>query len=160
VYALIIKLRDFSAAHRLIKGYQGKCNHLHGHNYSLNIKIGATALDDSDLVLDFKIARKACDRWVQENIDHTTLVCEEDASLIEFLNKDQQRYFPLPGGKNTTVEAVAAHLFSQFSTIIEKENQQHKNNIALLEVELWESKTSAAVYSNSQVLMKGDICGA
>ncbi len=157
---LIIKLKDFSSAHRLIKGYKGKCNHLHGHNYSLNIKIGATALDDSDLVLDFKVARKACDHWVQDNIDHTTLVCEEDTALLEFLKQEQQRYFLLPGGKNTTVEAVAAHLFTELSAIIEKENQRHENDIALLEVELWESKTSAAVYCPGQVLVKGESCGS
>ncbi|MBX9706042.1 MAG: 6-carboxytetrahydropterin synthase, partial [Gammaproteobacteria bacterium] len=39
MYVIKKQLDTFSAAHRLTKGYQGKCKDLHGHDYQVEITL-------------------------------------------------------------------------------------------------------------------------
>ena len=44
---------EFSAAHAL-RHYQGKCEHLHGHNYAVEVVVkGDTLSNDTELLMDF-----------------------------------------------------------------------------------------------------------
>ena len=45
--------RTFSAAHQL-KGYDGNCKNLHGHNYSVVVTIKSPELDSIGIALDRK----------------------------------------------------------------------------------------------------------
>lgn len=51
-YTVIIK-KKFSAAHYL-RGYKGKCEELHGHNYLIVVYIAGKKLRKSELLYDFK----------------------------------------------------------------------------------------------------------
>jgi 6-pyruvoyltetrahydropterin/6-carboxytetrahydropterin synthase len=44
---------DFSSAHNL-RGYQGKCEELHGHNWKVELVASRDKLDKAGMVLDFK----------------------------------------------------------------------------------------------------------
>lgn len=48
----ILKERVFSASHQL-RGYEGRCERLHGHNWRVLIQIEAEELDEHGMVLDF-----------------------------------------------------------------------------------------------------------
>ena len=43
----------FAAAHQL-RGYEGPCENLHGHNWVIKAKIGSERLDEIGMVYDFK----------------------------------------------------------------------------------------------------------
>ena len=44
---------EFCAAHAL-RHYQGKCEHLHGHNYAVEVVVkGYTLSQDTELLMDF-----------------------------------------------------------------------------------------------------------
>ena len=44
--------RTFSAAHQL-KGYNGDCKNLHGHNYSVVVTMKSPELDSIGIAMDF-----------------------------------------------------------------------------------------------------------
>jgi 6-pyruvoyltetrahydropterin/6-carboxytetrahydropterin synthase len=48
----IFKERFFSASHQL-RGYKGKCERLHGHNWRVRVHLCATQLDEIGMVMDF-----------------------------------------------------------------------------------------------------------
>jgi 6-pyruvoyltetrahydropterin/6-carboxytetrahydropterin synthase len=75
VYELAIET-TFAAAHRL-RGYEGDCERLHGHNYRVRAVWTSDELDDLGLVVDFREAKKAL-RAVTGELDHR-LINEHEA---------------------------------------------------------------------------------
>ena len=144
------KLRTFSAAHRLNKGYEGKCKYLHGHSYSGSVTLAAECLDYYDFVIDFGDIKSLFDDWVQQHWDHVTLVSEMDTTLFEFLQQEQQDFFVIPGQRNTTTEALAEFLFKQFSTIL-TDKPVYSNKLRLISVTVAESEHSYAEYSSESM---------
>lgn len=67
----IVKQFDFSAAHYLTK-YHGKCEQLHGHNYSLAVTITGP-LNTDDMVIDFIEVKTVVTQHVLSVLDHTNL---------------------------------------------------------------------------------------
>jgi 6-pyruvoyltetrahydropterin/6-carboxytetrahydropterin synthase len=49
----VLRERTFSAAHQL-RGYQGNCERLHGHNWRVKIHVQARELDELGMVIDFR----------------------------------------------------------------------------------------------------------
>jgi 6-pyruvoyltetrahydropterin/6-carboxytetrahydropterin synthase len=52
--------RNFSSAHQL-RGYRGKCENLHGHNYKIEIFARGRELDNIGLLVDFGELKAAAD---------------------------------------------------------------------------------------------------
>ncbi|MFN7925502.1 MAG: 6-carboxytetrahydropterin synthase QueD [Bryobacteraceae bacterium] len=63
--------QSFAAAHQL-RGYKGKCERLHGHNYRVEVTAAGEKLDGIGLLLDF-VHLKAALREVMEPLDHYNL---------------------------------------------------------------------------------------
>ena len=63
--------RNFSSAHNL-RGYQGECENLHGHNWGVEVTVAAETLDELGMVIDFKALKKAMDD-VLARLDHAYL---------------------------------------------------------------------------------------
>lgn len=147
MYKITKILDSFSAAHRLIKGYQGPCRNLHGHTYKAVVTLSAPTLNHYDFLVDFKEIMNLFNEWVQNHLDHTTLVSDADIPLIKFLEKEKQSAYIIDKGANTTVETLACHLFHQFSAQLETYNQTQQSSIELTEVTVFESETSSATYT-------------
>jgi 6-pyruvoyltetrahydropterin/6-carboxytetrahydropterin synthase len=67
----ITKKFTFDAAHYL-PSYNGKCEHLHGHTYALNIKVQGEP-DTEGLVIDFAKLKKLVQELVLSKLDHALL---------------------------------------------------------------------------------------
>ncbi|HEX8474939.1 MAG TPA: 6-carboxytetrahydropterin synthase QueD [Pyrinomonadaceae bacterium] len=63
--------RNFSSAHQL-RGYKGKCENLHGHNYKIEIFARGRELDNIGLLVDFGELKTAADEVVQY-LDHRNI---------------------------------------------------------------------------------------
>ncbi|HEV2800443.1 MAG TPA: 6-carboxytetrahydropterin synthase QueD [Pyrinomonadaceae bacterium] len=63
--------RNFSSAHQL-RGYKGKCENLHGHNYKIEIYARGRELDNIGLLVDFGDLKSAADEIVQY-LDHRNI---------------------------------------------------------------------------------------
>ncbi|HNW39873.1 MAG TPA: 6-carboxytetrahydropterin synthase QueD [Candidatus Omnitrophota bacterium] len=107
----------FSSAHNL-RGYKGKCEDLHGHNWLVEIIVKSAELDDIGMVLDFKLLKKKLNACLEE-MDH------------QYLNKLD--YFKKI---NPTSENIAKYIYKQLKT-----------RIPLLScVTVWENSSSSANY--------------
>lgn len=63
--------RNFSSAHQL-RGYKGKCENLHGHNYKIEIYARGSELDNIGLLVDFGELKTAADE-VTQYLDHRNI---------------------------------------------------------------------------------------
>jgi 6-pyruvoyltetrahydropterin/6-carboxytetrahydropterin synthase len=63
--------RNFSSAHQL-RGYKGKCENLHGHNYKIEIYARGRELNNIGLLVDFGELKEAADEIVRY-LDHRNI---------------------------------------------------------------------------------------
>ncbi len=70
MYQVRVK-RHFDAAHAL-RGYEGKCEALHGHRYQVVVCVEAGELNDIGLAHDFTALKEAL-RPIIERFDHVNL---------------------------------------------------------------------------------------
>jgi 6-pyruvoyltetrahydropterin/6-carboxytetrahydropterin synthase len=120
-YEVMIE-RDFSSAHQL-RGYKGKCENLHGHNYKLEIYAKGEELNNIGLLIDFVELKRAADEIVRY-LDHRNL--NELPPFDEELN---------PSAENIA-RYVLEYLNSQ---VADKRVKVHK-------VRCFETPTSVATY--------------
>ena len=69
-YEVMIE-RNFSSAHQL-RGYKGKCENLHGHNYKIEIFARGEELNNIGLLIDFGDLKSAADEIVKY-LDHRNI---------------------------------------------------------------------------------------
>src|SRR5882672_9349814 len=62
---------SFAAGHAL-RGYKGKCENVHGHNYRVRVTVSGEKLDSIGLLMDFVELRSAI-RALVERLDHRFL---------------------------------------------------------------------------------------
>jgi 6-pyruvoyltetrahydropterin/6-carboxytetrahydropterin synthase len=113
---------DFDAAHYL-RGYQGRCEALHGHRYRVRVTLKANALNEIDLAYDFTLLKKHL-REILADYDHT---CINDVPPFTVINASAENI------ARTVYEALATRL--------------DEPGVALDKVEVWESPTSRVTYS-------------
>ena len=72
--------RTFAAAHQL-KGYDGDCRNLHGHNYSVVVTVHASELNNVGIALDFKKLKKCLDEVIGAYDHHNLSELPEFADI-------------------------------------------------------------------------------
>ena len=113
--------REFSAAH-MLKGYDGLCSNLHGHNWTVQVFIQAGQLDGIGIAADFTVIKRV---------------------LTEILSQFDHKYLnelPEFQGINPTSENIARIIFEKLAPEVAKPG------IKLDRVRVCESPTSGATY--------------
>ena len=113
--------RWFSAAHQL-RGYNGNCSNLHGHNYRVTVTVRSNELDRIGIALDFRKLKQELDSLLEE-YDHRNL-----SELPEFQEI------------NPTSEVLARTIYRRMG---EKMNE---GPIRVWKVRVGESDSSAVTY--------------
>lgn len=120
MYELSIKA-EFSSAHNL-RGYQGKCESLHGHNWQVEVVVSSDELNKIGIAVDFKNLKKIVNE-ITKSLDH------------KYLNK-----LPYFRKLNPTSENIAKFIFTKAKPLF-------KNELAFLKsVSVWENEHSKATY--------------
>lgn len=101
------RYHDFSAGHRVV-GHEGKCCHLHGHNYRVEFYCEAQQLDALGRVIDFGVIKSTLCQWLEDNWDHKMLLWSRDPMLPQVLELDPHGVHPVP--VNPTAENLATYL--------------------------------------------------
>lgn len=71
------RYHDISCGHR-VSGHEGKCQHLHGHNYRIHFFCEAEQLDDVGRVIDFSVIKEKLCMWLEHTWDHKFLAWDKD----------------------------------------------------------------------------------
>jgi len=99
---------QFAMGHR-VYGHEGKCRHLHGHNFVAFVTASATSLDEVGRVIDFGVLKERIGGWIDREWDHAFVVWDGDAEARAALERVAgQRIYLLPS--NPTAENLADHL--------------------------------------------------
>lgn len=81
----------FSSGHYL-RNYCGKCENPHGHNYKVRVTLAGATLDETGMLLDFKLLKQVM-RPVIDRIDHQMLNDLEPFTRINPSAENLSRYF-------------------------------------------------------------------
>ncbi len=114
--------RNFSSAHQL-RGYKGKCENLHGHNYKIEIYARGRELDNIGLLVDFGELKEAADEIVQY-LDHRNI----------------NELPPFDVELNPSAENLARYILERVSSRVGDDRVQ------VFKVRCFETPTSVATY--------------
>ena len=107
----------FSAAHNL-RGYKGKCEELHGHNWKVEALARKELVDKTGMAVDFTLLKRELGR-ILEKFDH------------KYLNK-----IPCFKKINPTSENIAKYIYKRI-----------KGRVPCIKsITVWENNTSSATY--------------
>lgn len=121
MYEVMIE-EEFSAAHAL-RGYKGKCENLHGHNYKIEIYARGRELNNIGLLVDFVELKEAADDLVTY-LDHKNL-----NELEPFIEE-----------QNPSAENVARFVLERLAARIDD------GRVKIYKVRCFETPTSVATY--------------
>jgi 6-pyruvoyltetrahydropterin/6-carboxytetrahydropterin synthase len=121
MYEVMIQ-EEFSAAHAL-RGYKGKCENLHGHNWKVEVYVRGEQLDDTGMLVDFKDVKEAT-RGVMHYLDHFNL----------------NELKPFDKELNPSSEHLAGFILHQVAERINSER------VKVYKVRVWETPSTSATY--------------
>jgi 6-pyruvoyltetrahydropterin/6-carboxytetrahydropterin synthase len=81
----------FSSGH-FLRNYQGKCENPHGHNYRVLVTLAGERLDETGLLVDFKLL-KGLLRPVVDRLDHQMINDLEPFTELNPSAENLARYF-------------------------------------------------------------------
>lgn len=81
----------FSSGHAL-RGYKGKCENLHGHNYRVQITLAGPKLDSIGLLVDFTELKRVL-RGIIAGLDHQYLNDLEAFKVVNPSAENMAKYF-------------------------------------------------------------------
>ncbi len=114
--------QHFDAAH-FLRGYEGKCEQLHGHRFRAAVRVSAPALDDTGMAYDFALLKKHLGE-VLSRYDHT---CLNEVRPFDEIN---------PSSENIA-RTIYAELAEKLAAA----------PVKLAGVDVWESPESRATYT-------------
>lgn len=114
--------RHFSSAHQL-RGYKGKCENLHGHNYKIEIFARGSELNNIGLLVDFVELKEAADDIVRY-LDH----------------KNINELPPFDKELNPSAENLARYILESIASRVSDDRVQ------VYKVRCFETPTSVATY--------------
>lgn len=105
------RYHDISCGHR-VAGHEGKCRHLHGHNYRIHFVCEAKQLDSVGRVIDFSVIKEKLCMWLENNWDHRMLIWQEDP-MLNTLQLIDESIVEVPF--NPTAENLAIYLIDEIA---------------------------------------------
>jgi len=117
-------IKSFSAAH-LLAEIGGKCEELHGHNFKVEVTVGAPELNSEGILIDFRLVKK----WLKNILDRM----------------DHQHLNDLPffAGRNPSSENLAYYIYQEMQVRVKEAG------VKILRVKVWESGNAAVTYKES-----------
>ncbi len=120
----ILTVEDhFSSAHQL-KGYKGKCENLHGHNWKIVLSVKGSMLNDIGILIDFNDMKNAL-RSVIQDLDHRNL------NDLDYFSEN-----------NPSSENIARYIAEKLIIKLAEINK----SLSIDSVTVWESDNSRCTY--------------
>lgn len=113
-------LDNFASAH-FLKGYEGKCEKLHGHNWRVEAEVQGTNLDKTGMLIDFKVLRELLGNIIIE-MDHCLL---NDLDIFK--------------NENPSAESISRYIYKKLTAVL-------PDGVSVYSISVWESDRSMACY--------------
>ena len=113
--------QEFEAAHYL-RGYQGKCERMHGHHFRVVARLRAGDLDGIGIAYDFTVLRDQMGQ-ILARFDHA---CLNEVAPFDKINP--------------TSENIASTVFGALKAVLKGDG------VTLASVQVWESPRSSVTY--------------
>ncbi|MCU1341205.1 MAG: hypothetical protein JWN92_628 [Candidatus Acidoferrum typicum] len=113
----------FSSGHAL-RGYKGKCENVHGHNYKVRVTLEGPQLDSTGLLYDFTHLKRVI-REIVGGVDH------------KFLN-DQAPFDVI----NPSAENLAKYFYDETT----RQMNAMPEGAQITSITIWETDTTSATY--------------
>jgi 6-pyruvoyltetrahydropterin/6-carboxytetrahydropterin synthase len=129
-----VTVEDTFAAGHALRGYRGKCENVHGHNYKVRVTLEGSALNSIGLLYDFKDLKEAIHCAIRK-LDHQFL---NDVPPFDVLNPSAEnlaRYFYDEVGRMVADSAANAN-----------GNPNAGAPSRVERVTVWETDTTTATY--------------
>jgi 6-pyruvoyltetrahydropterin/6-carboxytetrahydropterin synthase len=120
-----VSIEETFAAGHALRGYRGKCENLHGHNYKVRVTLTGDTLDQIGLLYDFKDV-KAVTNEVIDRLDH------------QYLN-DLEPFRQM----NPSAENMARYIYDEIKALLLKSTE---GRVQIKHVKIWETDTTTATY--------------
>jgi 6-pyruvoyltetrahydropterin/6-carboxytetrahydropterin synthase len=121
MYEIVVE-NHFDAAH-FLRGYRGKCENIHGHRYTVKVRLRASALNEIGLAYDFTDIKKYL-REILGRFDHVSL---NDIPPFDKIN---------PSAEN-----IAGTIYRELQARLAGEP------VSIAAVEAWETPQQGVVYT-------------
>jgi 6-pyruvoyltetrahydropterin/6-carboxytetrahydropterin synthase len=120
-----VSVEDSFAAGHALRGYRGKCENPHGHNYKVRITLSGEQLDSVGLLYDFKDLKQAMNHII-DRLDHQMLNDIEPFRQLNPSAENMAKYF---------YDEANRHLC-----------QATNGRVKVKQVKIWETDTTTATY--------------
>jgi 6-pyruvoyltetrahydropterin/6-carboxytetrahydropterin synthase len=120
-----VSVEDSFAAGHALRGYRGKCENPHGHNYKVQITLTGERLDNIGLLFDFKDLKTAMNEVI-DRLDHKFI--NDIAPFTEM---------------NPSAENMAKYFYDEMNVLLRDRTQ---GRVQVKQVKMWETDTTAATY--------------
>jgi 6-pyruvoyltetrahydropterin/6-carboxytetrahydropterin synthase len=120
-----VSVEDSFAAGHALRGYRGKCENPHGHNYKVQITLNGERLDNIGLLFDFKDLKTAMNEVI-DRLDHKFI--NDIAPFTEM---------------NPSAENMAKYFYDEMNVLLRDRTQ---GRVQVKQVKMWETDTTAATY--------------
>lgn len=125
---------SFDSAHR-VYGHEGKCRHLHGHRYDLEVTLSGEKLSGGMLV-DFGSIKTWIGEFIDNRVDHNIILWKKDP-LLKILKYDKHSgKDPLVLNHNPTAENLAVFFWEAVHAIL---FQKEINNVSIQQIRVYET---------------------
>jgi 6-pyruvoyltetrahydropterin/6-carboxytetrahydropterin synthase len=114
-------VEDTFAAGHALRGYKGKCENVHGHNYRVQVQVEGPELNAIGLLADFGDVKKLL-REVIARLDHQFINDLEPFTVV-----------------NPSAENMAKYFYDEIRAGLDQ-------RVKLAQVKVWETDTACATY--------------
>lgn len=128
----------FESAHRLAKGYEGKCKNMHGHSWNGTLEVEVEEQDDKGFAVDFKDLG-AITKYFEETLDHKTLLYAGDEDWVKLCRDTDSAFVQF--NENPTCETIARYLYN-----VAQDMLQGLPHVRVRSVTIHETCTTACTY--------------
>jgi len=120
-----VSVEDTFAAGHYLRGYRGKCEKPHGHNYKVRITLNGEKLDNIGLLLDFRELKSVMNDVI-DRLDHQMVNEIEPFDTL-----------------NPSAENMAKYFYDEMNTRLRIHTD---GRVRVKLVKLWETDTTTATY--------------
>lgn len=120
-----VSVEDTFASGHYLRGYRGKCEKPHGHNYKVRITLAGEQLDNIGLLFDFRDLKIVMNEVI-DRLDHQMVNEIEPFTTL-----------------NPSAENMARYFYDELNRSL---GQKSDGRVKVTRVKLWETDTTTATY--------------